>query len=181
MPTETGEITIAYGGRERIDDVRGLWLRLVEHHRRVSGRLGEVRPPDESWNLRRANYELWLEEEDAFLCIAESEEEPIGYAMVHMRDADNTFASEERIALVETICVLPDQRGLGAGAAIVDGLRAKGRELNVHEARATHLVGNEIAGDFFKALGGKPVAITYSVPIEPTSKDSRRGDIGAAG
>ncbi|HMJ74238.1 MAG TPA: GNAT family N-acetyltransferase [Solirubrobacterales bacterium] len=174
MSAETGEITIAYGGRERIDDVKELWLRLVEHHSRVSGRLGEVRPPDESWNLRRANYRLWLEEEDAFLCIAESDGAPIGYAMVHMRDGDNTFASEERIALVETICVLPDRRGLGAGAAIVEGMRAKGHELNVHEARATHLVGNEIAGEFFKALGGEPVAIMYSVPIESTSKSGRR-------
>jgi GNAT superfamily N-acetyltransferase len=172
MPAETGEITIAYGGRERIDDVRGLWLRLVEHHRRVSGHLGEVRPPDESWNLRRAHYERWLGEEDSFLCIAESDGAPIGYAMVHMRDGDNTFASEERIALVETICVLPDRRGLGAGAAIVEGLREKGHELNVHEARATHLVGNEIAGEFFKALGGEPLAITYSVPIEPPRRES---------
>ena len=174
MPTETGEITIAYGGRERIDDIRELWLLLVEHHSRVSGRLGEVRAPDESWNLRRANYEQWLGEEDAFLCIAESGGVPIGYAMVHMRDGDNTFVSEERIALVETICVLPDRRGLGAGAAIVEGLREKGHELNVHEARATHLVGNEIAGEFFKALGGEPVAIMYSVPIEAASKNGRQ-------
>lgn len=174
MPAEAGEITIAYGGPERIDDVRELWLRLVEHHSRVSGRLGEVRPPAESWSLRRANYERWLDEDDAFLCIAESDGAPIGYAMVHMRDGDNTFASEERIALVETICVLPDRRGLGAGAAIVEGLRAKGDELNVHEARATHLVGNEIAGEFFKALGGEPVAIMYSVPIEPPEQGIRR-------
>ena len=176
MPLERGKITIAYGGPERIDDVRELWLLLVEHHSRVSARLGEVRPPDESWELRRANYKRWLEEEDAFLCIAESDGAPIGYAMVHMRDGDNTFLTEERIALVETICVLPDRRGLGAGAAIVDGMRAKGRELNVHKARAAHLVGNEIAGEFFKALGGEPVAIVYSVPIDPPARGTGRAE-----
>lgn len=165
------EIEISYGGPERIDDVRDLWLSLFEHHKRVSGHLGPTKTGEESWALRRACYENWLREPDACLCIAEVTGKPIGYAMLHWRDADHTFVSEERMALIETISVVPDSRGLGAGAAIAEGLRVKGYELGVYEARAGHIVGNEVAGEFFKAMGGKPIAVTYSIPIEPLGKD----------
>ena len=164
------DISISYGGLERIDDVRDLWLSLFEHHKRVSGHIAPVKTREESWALRRACYERWLQEPDACLCIAEATGKPVGYAMLHWRDADHTFASEERMALIETISVAPDVQGLGAAAAIANGLRAKGYELGVYQGRASHLVGNDIAGEFFKAMGGVPLAITYRIPIEPPEK-----------
>lgn len=161
------EISVSYGGVERIEDVRDLWLNLFEHHKRVSGHIAPVKTREQSWALRRACYERWLREPDACLCIAEATGKPVGYAMLHWRDADHTFVSEERMALIETISVAPSDQGLGVAAAIADGLRTKGYELGVFHGRASHLVGNEMAGEFFKAMGGVPLAVTYAIPIEP--------------
>lgn len=62
--------TIRRAGRERIDDLKPLWESLHRHHAAVAPELrvlGAVRPDAESWAVRRALYEAWLGEPDAFV------------------------------------------------------------------------------------------------------------------
>jgi hypothetical protein len=71
MPSESIEIVSA--GAERINDLEPLWGSLSEHHVAVAPHLrelGPLRSPAESWEVRRALYEEWLAEPDAFVLIA---------------------------------------------------------------------------------------------------------------
>jgi ribosomal protein S18 acetylase RimI-like enzyme len=45
--------------------------------------------------------------------VAQDGRRAVGYALVHMRGAEETWATGERIAELETLTVLPGSRGLG--------------------------------------------------------------------
>ena len=101
---------IVRAGLERVDDLRPLWQSLHAHHAEVAPQLaalGGVRTPAESWGRRRALYEDWLSEPDAFALIAEADSVPVGYALVHMRGPEETWSTPDRIAEIETLTVLP--------------------------------------------------------------------------
>ena len=81
-------LPIVRDGPERIDELRPLLESLSAHDAEVAphlAALGGLRTPAESWAVRRALYEEWLAEPDAFILIAEAASEPVGYALVHMR------------------------------------------------------------------------------------------------
>jgi GNAT superfamily N-acetyltransferase len=121
MPSESIEIVSA--GAERIDDLEPLWGSLSEHHVAVAPHLrelGPLRSPAESWEVRRALYEEWLAEPDAFVLIAEDGGTPIGYAVVHMRGSEESWDTGDRIAVLETLAVLPGHRGDGIGGALFE-------------------------------------------------------------
>lgn len=120
---------------ERIDDLRPLWDSMRAHHAEVAPHLEELGPrraADESWALRRALYEQWLAESDAFVLIAEIEERPVGYALVRMRGPEETWTTGDRVADIESLALLPDHRGEGIGSALLarmhEELRAEGVE-----------------------------------------------------
>jgi GNAT superfamily N-acetyltransferase len=122
MPSESIEIVSA--GAERIDDLEPLWGSLSEHHVAVAPHLrelGPLRSPAESWQVRRALYEEWLAEPDAFVLIAEGGGTPIGYAVVHTRGSEESWDTGDRIAVLETLAVLPSHRGDGIGGALFRG------------------------------------------------------------
>ena len=42
-----------------------------------------TRPPDESWPMRRGDYERWLAQPGSFALVAEEDGAAVGYAVVH--------------------------------------------------------------------------------------------------
>lgn len=82
-------VDIRVAGSESIDRLRELWISLSRHHAAVAPELeeafGAVRPEDDSWAVRRALYDEWLAEPDAFVLLAETGGRPVGYAVVATR------------------------------------------------------------------------------------------------
>ena len=72
--------------------------------------------------MRRGDYERWLAEPGSFALVAEEDGEAVGYAVVHLQGPDETWVTGERTAELETIAVLPEQRGAGIGAALMDAV-----------------------------------------------------------
>jgi GNAT superfamily N-acetyltransferase len=155
---------IVRAGIERIDDLQPLWESLHEHHATVAPHLeelGPVRAADQSWAVRRELYEEWLAEPDAFVLLAEVNREPIGYALVHLRGPEETWETGERIGVLETLTVLPDERGRGVGSALFERIYAELRELGVTELQVAVISKNAAALRFYERHGLLPFTVSF--------------------
>jgi len=66
--TDTYEIVLA--DASRLDEVRPLFIGMVEHHRRLTGGQWPVRDSDEAWQLRKRQYSSWLSSGHGWLLLA---------------------------------------------------------------------------------------------------------------
>jgi GNAT superfamily N-acetyltransferase len=149
---------------ERVDDLQPMWESLSEHHATIAPhleQLGPVRPADESWEVRRALYEDWLAEPEAFVLLAEVDRRPIGYALVHLRGPEETWRTGERIGVLETLVVLAGERGRGVGTALFDRIHAELRELGVRELEVAVISTNADALRFYERQGLLPFTVSF--------------------
>jgi GNAT superfamily N-acetyltransferase len=155
---------IVRAGIERIDDLQPLWESLHDHHATVAPHLeelGPVRTPDQSWAVRRELYEEWLAEPDAFVLLAEVNREPVGYALVHLRGPEETWETCDRIGVLETLTVLPDERGRGIGSALFECIYAELRRLGVTELQVAVISKNAAALRFYERHGLLPFTVSF--------------------
>lgn len=158
------DLRIVRAGPERIDDLEPLWKSLHAHHRTVPPALPGIpmREVDDTWPRRRAEYEEWLAEPDAFVLIAEHGEGPVGYALVHFhRPADDCWVTRERFAELESLAVLPEARGRGIGGALMREVYAELRRIGVRELVIGVLATNERALRFYEREGFRPWMVKY--------------------
>ena len=89
-----------------LDVVEPLWAALQEHHARIAPALGRAgTPPREiadSWRVRRAKYERWLEDDDTFFVLAERGGAAAGYAFVTVSRGFASWRTGERVGILET-------------------------------------------------------------------------------
>lgn len=142
-----------------IELLEPLWNALREHHTALAPTLDSARPRQESWVRRRAQYESWLAEPGSFILIAEQNNCPVGYAMVHLRSASPTWSASEQAAEIETLSVLPEMRGQGIGEALLRGARERLKPLGLSELSLHVLVGNDDAARFYERQGFAPFAV----------------------
>ena len=163
---------IVRAGAERIPDLQPLWESLSRHHAEVAPELavlGEVRAEADSWAVRRALYEEWLEDPDAFVLIAEAQGEPVGYAMVELRGPEETWATGDRVAELETLAVLPAHRGKGIGSALVERMHEELRRLGVGQFVVSVIASNADAVRFYERLGLTTFLVTYASAVPPAA------------
>lgn len=154
------EVAIERAGAEAIDEVEPLWEALRTHQGpMLPVALGEPRDPESSWELRRRHYAKLLAEPQAFLLIARRDGRAVGYAMVNVVEHASHNWPVEHAAMVETLSVLPGERGGGIGGALMDRVRAE-----ITGTGATHLMlgvvaGNDRAMRFYERHGFTPAFI----------------------
>ena len=149
------EIGILRAGAERIDDVEPLWHAMHQHHRAVAGHLATVAPfrsDDESWVRRRAFYERLLAQPDSFFLLAERDGRPVGYAAVAVGGTEASLVVGERVASLESLSVLPEERGQGLGRRLMDAVFEELRRLDVEEISLAVMEGNDDAWRFYERL-----------------------------
>jgi ribosomal protein S18 acetylase RimI-like enzyme len=155
---------IVRAGADRIDDLRPLWQSLHDHHAEIApalGAIGQVRSREDSWAVRRACYEEWLAEPDAFVLIAEVDSEPDGYALVHIRGPEETWTTGDRVAKLETLTVLPTHRGRGLGSALIEAVHRELNALGVTHIEVSVVASNTEAIRFYDRLNMQPFLQTY--------------------
>jgi ribosomal protein S18 acetylase RimI-like enzyme len=164
----TADISIEELPSERLDEVEPLWNSLREHHANVApGWLELPRERADSWARRRREYREWLSSgSDAFVLVARRRGRVVAYAVVRLRDGSATFASGERAGEVETLCVLPEERGRGVGALLLDAVRDRLHGLGAAEIGLHVLEGNEAALRFYSRAGLTPFATWSSGPVD---------------
>ena len=164
------EIGIVRAGPERIDDLEPLWEALHAHHLSVDPGLPgmPMRGIEDTWPRRRAEYEEWLAEPDAFALIAEAPPTSgaVGYALVHFHPADDSWRTTgDRFAELESLSVMPSARSGGVGRRLMEEAYARLRELRVRELEIGVLATNHDAIRFYDREGFKPWMIHYAGAI----------------
>ncbi|MFL5862235.1 MAG: GNAT family N-acetyltransferase [Solirubrobacteraceae bacterium] len=161
------DLRIVEGGTERIGDLEPRWRALYEHHRGIAEGVAGVRPFEDTWLQRRRQYRGWLEgDTDSVLLVAERDGCAVGYAVLTAGPGAATWDLGEVVAEIETLSVLPEERGSGVGAALMDSSRAWGRERGVR----TILVGlahtNLGARRFYEREGFTPFYLDMVLELE---------------
>ena len=110
--------------------------------------------------MRRELYEDWLDEPDAFVLLAETDDgQAIGYALVHLRGPEETWQTGERIGVLETLAVLPGERGRGIGLALFERIYEELRGLGVQELEVAVISKNAAALRFYERHGLLPFTV----------------------
>jgi ribosomal protein S18 acetylase RimI-like enzyme len=86
----------------------------------VGREVAPVREFADSWRHRRAEYERWLSAGETLLLLARRDGRIVGYAMVRPGPGAATWDLGERGLEIETLSVLPDERGRGVGRALIE-------------------------------------------------------------
>jgi ribosomal protein S18 acetylase RimI-like enzyme len=164
------EVEIRLAGPERLDDIEPLWQAMHAHHRSVAGHLAAVaqfRSPEESWRRRRAHYERVLAEPETFLLLAEREGRPVGCALVLITGTEATLEVGERVADLDTISVLPEERGRGLGGRLLDAVYGELRSRGIGELALAVMEGNDDAVRFYERRGLVPYLTFMIGPVPP--------------
>jgi ribosomal protein S18 acetylase RimI-like enzyme len=156
-------VRIVRAGAERIDELEPLWRALHGQHLSLEPRLPgvPVRSQDDAWPRRRRLYGEWLSEQDSFVLMAQHRNRPVGYALVHMHDADEAWDTGGRFGILESLAVLPELRGQGLGTRLMRGVFEELRKLEVTVLDIGVLATNEGAKRFYERLGFAPWLIQY--------------------
>jgi GNAT superfamily N-acetyltransferase len=163
-------VEVVRAGGERIDELQPLWASMSEHHAEVAPHLQQIAPlrtPAESWALRRALYEQWLADPGAFVLIAQDAGRPVGYALVHLRGPEETWATGDRIATLESLAVLPSHRGEGVGGALFERFYEELRRAGIREFELAAITTNTDAHRFYERRGLVPFVLAYLGTVPP--------------
>jgi GNAT superfamily N-acetyltransferase len=149
-----------------LDTVEPLWNALHAHHAEISPDLGADTPKREAadaWRIRRAKYERWLKGPDTFFVVAESKDEPVGYAFVTVGPGYASWQTGERLAELETLSVLPEHRGSGVGAGLLEAAWARLSTIGVEDMAITTTTTNVDSHRFYEREGfGQRFAVYYA-------------------
>jgi GNAT superfamily N-acetyltransferase len=164
MPAGPG-LTLRFAdSAEELDTIEPLWNALQEHHGEITPELGPATPKrslEDAWRVRRGKYERWLADPDTFIAIAEQEGRPVGYAFVTVGPGYASWATGERAADLETLSVLPECRGAGVGAALIEAVWGRLGELGVEDLSITTTTTNVDAHRFYERHGFEPRFAVY--------------------
>ena len=154
-------VTLQFGGPELVAAVEPLWLTLFDHHRDVGSAGMPVVDRSVSWPRRRALYESVLGRPDAFLLLATRDGRPVGYVVAHVHEgADDTWPTGDRIGEIESLALVPTERGGGLGSLLMDAAEERLADVGAHDVLLHVLVGNDDARRFYERRGMSPVMTT---------------------
>jgi ribosomal protein S18 acetylase RimI-like enzyme len=160
------ELSLRFGKTvEELAALEPVWNALQTHHSEITPDLGSATPKRElpdAWRIRRSKYERWLGDPDTFFVVAEAGGEPVGYAFVTIGLPYAGWATDERLAELETLSVLAERRGKGVGAALIDAVWKRLAELSVDDMQITTTMTNVEAQRFYERQGfSRRFAIYY--------------------
>ncbi len=156
-PSPGAGLTLRYADAvEELATLEPVWNALQTHHAEITPELGPGTPPRgdaDAWRIRRSKYERWLEDPDTFFVIAEAEGNPAGYACVTVGMPYASWETGDRLAELETLSILADQRSKGIGAALLKAVWQRLAELGVEEMAITTTATNVDAQRFYEREG----------------------------
>ena len=156
-----GEARIALAGVDALPSIEPLTRSLHEHHRTVDPAIPGVplRDTDAWWAVRSERYRAWLAEPDTFLLVAEDDGVAAGYALVTFRERDDSNATGDRFAELQSLAVTPDRRGEGLGTALLHEVYREVRRRGAEEMVIGVLATNEAAMRLYEREGFRPLVV----------------------
>lgn len=162
-------IRISRASAARLLELEALWKQLHRRHVAVDPKLDgiPIRTLEDSWRRRRRLYRQWLSEKDAFLLLAEKGNRLVGYALVHLHEADESWDTGGRFGVLESIAVASRLRGEGIGRALMAAVFTELRGLRVKVLDIGVLGSNDRARGFYESLGFRPWLTHYLGRLPP--------------
>ena len=147
-------------------------MALQEHHASIAPQIGRVRAfrtPEDSWSVRRRQYEQWLQHDGARALIAEQDGQAVGYAVVRIVPSGPTLQTDDRVGELVSISVLPGSRGLGVGSRLMQEVHRWLADMGVTTLTTSVLTNNTNAFRFYKRLGMVELSVELvgAVPRRP--------------
>jgi ribosomal protein S18 acetylase RimI-like enzyme len=116
---------------ERLDLLEPLWRALLDRIRAPENIVAIV-PHEQSWPMRRREYEELLSGGDSFGLVALRGDEAIGYAMVRVGDGpDPVWATGGRYVELTSLSVAAGERDRGVGTRLLDEVERRLADLGV--------------------------------------------------
>jgi ribosomal protein S18 acetylase RimI-like enzyme len=163
---------IVRGDAARVDELEPLFKAMHEHHRAGGPRAAEVRAfrsADEAWMRRREHYRGLLSSGRGSLLLAEEDGRAIGYAVVAEVGGQATLQTGARMAELESLAVLPGERGAGVGSALMAAVHELVRELGIDDVLLYVMDGNDSAMRFYERYGMRPYLHVLVGRVQPSS------------
>jgi ribosomal protein S18 acetylase RimI-like enzyme len=165
------EIVIVDVPHEDLDALEPLWRALYEHHNDVTPHLEHrSRPFELAWRSRRQTEETWLAAEpDSFVIAAQQLDRLVGYAFVRIRSGAGfaeSWTVSDPLAELATLSVMPEFRGRGIGAALMDALESRLAEMGIVDLAIGVIATNTGAMPFYERRGAVPFVTEFIQPVK---------------
>lgn len=115
----------------------------------------------DAWRVRRSKYVHWLEDPETFFVLAEDGDDPVGYAFVTVGPGYASWRTGDRAAVLETLSVLPERRGAGVGAALIEAAWRRLGERRIDDMAITTTRTNVDAQRFYERHGFTQGFVVY--------------------
>jgi len=151
-----------------IDQLKFLWRQLYLHHDRLAPHLavlGPIRPPEESWRLRREQYLGWQQESRTAVLVARDQDRLLGYAVVRVAHAPGSWQWGDDVGVLETLVIDDEARGTGVGHALLEGARRHLAGFRIKVMKISVVAGNQGALRFYRREGASDFVETLIMPL----------------
>jgi ribosomal protein S18 acetylase RimI-like enzyme len=133
---------------------------MFDHHLSVGAAYLPVIDRAQSWPRRRALYEQLLSDDKTFIVVARRGLTAVGYALAHVHHgADDTWDTGDLIGEVESLAVLPGERGGGLGTLLLDCAETILERLGARDVMIGVLAGHDDAQRFYERRGMVPAIV----------------------
>ena len=158
---------IRRGGPEDLPLLEPLWVSVHHRHAESMPELAPYVDDATTWAARSALYADLLAKPDTVLLLAYAGDALVGYGLAHVMPREETWVADTwvtgpRIGEIESLAVLPEQRGQGLGTELLELL-----ERELHAQGVTDLVlgllpGNDAAARLYARRGYRPTWLYLS-------------------
>jgi GNAT superfamily N-acetyltransferase len=174
------EIVIVDVPHEDLDGLEPLWHALYEHHNDVTPHLKQrSRAFELAWRSRRQTEGRWLAAEpDSFVIAARQLGRLVGYAFVRVRSGAGfaeSWTVSDPLAELATLSVIPELRGQGIGAALMDALESRLAEMGIADLAIAVIATNTEAMPFYERRGAVPFITEFIQPVKQVDQTTVRG------
>lgn len=160
-----------------LEQVAGLWLRLLDEHRAMDDRFGYA---DDARRRFENDFPHWLRNDAWRIFVADDGGRLVGFVAAQRWAPPPVYAYAEEVYLNE-LYVAPEARRRGVGRRLVEAVRGWAAELKADRLRLGVLAANTAGCAFWDAVGGRVLSQTYTVELEheprpePQKKSGRLG------
>ena len=159
-------VTVSFGTPADVERLEPLWLGLHRIHQEAGPELAPYVDGQTSWRRRRL-CEHCLAQPDSFLLLVERGALLIGYVLVVVEpDGDvlwcDTWLVGEKVAELETMYLVPEERGRGLGGILLDIVDAELERRGIADLVIGAVPGNLAALRLYERRGFKPSWVIMS-------------------
>jgi GNAT superfamily N-acetyltransferase len=162
VPAGKPDVTVRHATLDDLDAVAGMEMGVIRYDAQFGGSVPRPRTEE----LVRADAQIAVGKQPEWFWLAERAGRPVGLLVVQP-PADATWVAtmtgERPAAYLSTLFVLAQERGMGAGAALVRRAHAELDEQGVAVTLLHHSQVNPVSGPFWNRMGYRPLWTSWEV------------------